>query len=146
MFVPCEAVPLNDTVVIDATCLDHLYLSNGLCVLVLSLNLYIHGRPESHLWPPVNISLLSSSFPSFEEYFTDFFVVFLCWFGFFVWFLFCLFVFVVGLVWFCFLPFFCACASCSPGLSSYHKLGFVSCLNHGATLGDSQKGAGQTVI
>lgn len=98
MFVPCEAVPLNDTVVIDATCLDHLYLSNGLCVLVLSLNLYIHGRPESHLWPPVNISLLSSSFPSFEEYFTDFFVVFLCWFGFFVWFGFvCLFLL---LVWF----------------------------------------------
>lgn len=65
MFVPCEAVPLNGTVVIDATCLDHLYLSNGLCVLVLSLNLYIH---ESQLWPSVNISLLSSSFPSFEEY------------------------------------------------------------------------------
>lgn len=108
MFVPCEAVPFNDTVMIDATCLDHLYLSNGLCVLVLSLNLYIHGRPESHLWPPVNISLLSSSFPSFEEYFTDFllfffvglgflfgfcFVCFCCWFGlvlFFAFFFLCL--------------------------------------------------------
>lgn len=60
-------------VVIDATCLDHLYLSDAFCVLLLSLNLYIHGSPESQLWPSVNISLLSSSFPSFGEYFTDFF-------------------------------------------------------------------------
>lgn len=84
MFVPCEAVPLNDAVVIDATCLDHLYLSNAFCVLVLSLNLYIHGSHESQLWPSVNISLLSSSFPSFEEYFTDFFFVWLVFLGFFV--------------------------------------------------------------
>lgn len=67
-------MPLNDTVVIDPTCLDHLYLPNAFCVLVLSLNLYIHGSPESQLWPSVNISLLSSSFPSFEEYFTVSFV------------------------------------------------------------------------
>lgn len=46
------------------------------------------------------MSLLSSSFLSFEEYF-------------------------------------------SPGLSFYHRLGFVFCLNHGATLGDSQKGVGE---
>lgn len=78
MFVPCEAVPLNDTVVIDATCLDHLYLSNALCVLILSLNLYIHGVPESQLWPSANVNLLSSGLPSFEEYLTDFFILCLC--------------------------------------------------------------------
>lgn len=78
MFVPCEAVPLNDTVVIDATRLDHLYVSNALCVLILSLNLYIHGIPESQLWLSANVNLLSSSFPSFEEYLTDFFILCLC--------------------------------------------------------------------
>lgn len=66
-------MPLNDTVVIDATCLGHLYLSSAFYVLILSLKLYIHGSPESQLWPSVNNSLLSSSFPSFEEYFMDFF-------------------------------------------------------------------------
>lgn len=76
MFVPYEAVPLNDTVVIDATCLDHLYISNAFCVLVLSLNLYDHGSPESQLWPSVTSACFPQAFPRLRNTLRIFF--FLC--------------------------------------------------------------------